>query len=135
MKHTFRVAAQNFGDWIRWPGVAWTEWHFERVSSSGIDHGAERVLSEVIDWLCRAQDNSASADGGVAREYSLTHGWATSYPETTGYIIPTLLAYADRSGRRDLVDRARRMADWLVSIQLAQGGFQGARLIPVPLFR
>ena len=63
---------------------------------------AERVLHEVIDWLCRAQDHSASADGGVARDYSLIHGWATSYPETTGYIIPTFLAYSDRWARSDL---------------------------------
>ena len=47
-----------------------------------------------VQWLCRAQD--VSGDGGVARSYSLVYnpffkrrGWTPSYPETTGYIIPT----------------------------------------------
>jgi hypothetical protein len=90
---------------------------------------AEPTMAETVDaateWLCRAQDYSASQDGGVARHYSPTRGWAASYPETTGYIIPTIL---DRA--RDLDDvalfaRARRMLDWLVSIQFPDGGIQG----------
>ena len=133
MKHTYWAAVRLLGDWLRYPRVARAERQFELASASGSDHGAERVLSEVIDWLCRAQDKSASADGGVAREYSLIHGWASSYPETTGYIIPTLLAYAERSGRRDLMERAKRMTDWLVSIQLPEGGFQGGKVDSSPV--
>jgi hypothetical protein len=89
------------------------------------DPGPERVAGECVAWLGRAQDCSASNDGGVARHYSPVSGWAPSYPETTGYIIPTLLAYAERAGRRDLLDRARHMLDWLVAIQFPEGGFQG----------
>lgn len=89
------------------------------------DPGIDRVVDESIAWLCRAQDCSASADGGVARHYSLTTGWGPSYPETTGYIVPTLLAYAREHNDRSLAERARRMLDWLVSIQVASGGFQG----------
>ena len=66
-------------------------------------------------WLCRAQDHSASADGGVARDYSLLSGWASSYPETTGYIIPTFIEYARRTGSAEMRERARRMADWLAA--------------------
>ena len=51
-------------------------------------------LVEAIEWIKRAQD--VNADGGVARGYSITwnpyfrsKGWQPSYPETTGYIIPT----------------------------------------------
>jgi len=91
------------------------------------------VLPELIDWLCRAQDNSRSYDGGVARDFSLVHGWTSSYPETTGYIIPTLVDYARRSGRGDIADRARRMADWLVAIQLPCGGFQGGKIDSRPV--
>ena len=86
-----------------------------------------------MDWLSRAQDNSLSADGGVARDYSLVHGWASSYPETTGYIIPTFLDYARRTGRDDVRERARRMADWLVRIQLPGGAFQGGKIDSRPL--
>lgn len=133
MKRTYWDLAQFFEDWLRYPGIAWAGRRLSQSRPAAVDHGAERVLPEVIDWLCRAQDHSASADGGVARDYSLIRGWATSYPETTGYIIPTLLAYAGRSARTDLIGRARRMSDWLVSIQLPEGGFQGGRIDSRPI--
>jgi hypothetical protein len=75
--------------------------------------------------LARAQDASTSADGGVARHYSLISGWAPSYPETTGYIVPTLLTYAERKKSPSIADRSRKMLDWLVRIQFPEGGFQG----------
>jgi hypothetical protein len=85
-----------------------------------------QAVDECIGWLARAQDCSASADGGVARHYSLMSGWAPSYPETTGYIIPTFIAYAQQRGCPDSAERAKRMLDWLVAIQLLGGGFQGS---------
>jgi hypothetical protein len=110
-----------------------SEARFEEQAGTGRDAGSERVLAESVGWLCRAQDESRSADGGVARDFSLVTGWATSYPETTGYIIPTLLDYAILAKREDLDFRARRMADWLVSIQLPCGGFQGGRIDSRPI--
>ena len=91
------------------------------------------MLAEVMGWLCRAQDSSKYADGGVARDYSLIHGWAASYPETTGYIVPTFLAYGQRTGDLEFVERARRMVDWLVSIQLPEGAFQGGKIDASPV--
>src|SRR5262249_20614642 len=41
-------------------------------------------------WLAAAQDSQP--DGGIAGRYHLARGWTSSYPETTGYAIPTLLA-------------------------------------------
>ena len=84
-------------------------------------------------WLCSAQDHSASADGGVARDYSLVSGWATSYPETTGYIIPTFIEYARRAGSAEMRERACRMTDWLVRIQLPGGGIQGGKIDSTPV--
>lgn len=89
------------------------------------DPGAERAIGLALDWLARAQDCSATADGGVSRHYSLVEGWAASYPETTGYIVPTLLACAADRNNCELGRRARRMVDWLVSIQLEDGSFAG----------
>jgi hypothetical protein len=96
------------------------------------DPGIDAVVAACTDWLCAAQDHSASSDGGVARDYSLIKGWATSYPETTGYIVPTMLALADRFDRPDLRDRGRRMLDWLVSIQFPDGGFMGGKVDATP---
>ena len=75
-------------------------------------------VEAAIAWLSRAQD-AIPSDGGVSRSYSFIYnpyfqkqGWVASYPETTGYIIPTMFDYAQISGRRDLFERALRMADW-----------------------
>jgi hypothetical protein len=93
----------------------------------------ERAIDEGIAWIGRAQDNSASHDGGVARHFNLLTGWATSYPETTGYIIPTLLDYARVTGDEKVSTRSRRMLDWLVLIQLPDGAFQGGLIDSYPV--
>jgi rhamnogalacturonyl hydrolase YesR len=85
-----------------------------------------------MSWLERAQDHSRTVDGGVARHYSLVTGWASSYPETTGYIVPTFIDVAQRTGNERYLDRARRMLDWLAAIQFPEGGFQGGLVDSVP---
>ena len=97
------------------------------------DEGAERIVREGAAWLARAQTRSASKDGGVARDFSLIDGWATSYPETTGYIVPTMLRCARIFEEPSYRDSAKRMLDWLVAIQLTGGGFQGGRIDSTPV--
>jgi hypothetical protein len=87
-------------------------------------------LRETMQWLCRAQD--ATDDGGVSRSYALRYmrahrrkGWLASYPETTGYIIPTFLAYATLTGDIDYRERAIRMARWESGVQMNSGAVQG----------
>ncbi len=78
-------------------------------------------LDAVIAWLCHAQD--MTPDGGVAQTYLVKYRrWANSYPETTGYIIPTFYDYWALSGNADIRARARRMTDWEGDIQLPEGG-------------
>ena len=96
------------------------------------DPGPEAVIAACTAWLCAAQDNSASKDGGVARDFNLQRGWSTSYPETTGYIIPTIIALAHRNNDPLLHARARRMLDWCVAIQFKEGGFQGGKIDATP---
>jgi len=109
----------------------------DRDGVPSIDPGPANVVDAALAWLCRAQDLSATADGGVARDFSLRTGWASSYPETTGYIVPTFLAAASRSGRDELRTRAHRMLQWLASIQMPHGAIQGGKVdmrpvAPVP---
>lgn len=96
------------------------------------DPGIPAVIAAAAEWLANAQDQSASADGGVARDYSLLTGWASSYPETTGYIVPTLIRLARAQQCPDYLARAQRMLDWLVSIQMHDGGFQGGKIDAQP---
>lgn len=52
--------------------------------------------------------------------------WSPSYPETTGYIIPTFLDLHNLDKEYDwCAERAVEMADWLVSIQAKDGAFPG----------
>ncbi|MGR8948018.1 MAG: hypothetical protein ACU84Q_08225 [Gammaproteobacteria bacterium] len=92
-------------------------------------------LNAAVTWLLSCQD--ISADGGFVGRYRLDKGWTTSYPETTGYIIPTLLSLADADlpeqmdfpfGRDDLRNRAVRAADFLLSIQLDSGAFPAGEI-------
>lgn len=96
------------------------------------DPGIDACVNAALEWLCTAQDESLTADGGVARHFSIIDGWAPSYPETTGYIVPTFLAEARRQNRPELRERAQRMLNWLVSIQFPEGGFQGGLVIHEP---
>lgn len=87
-------------------------------------------LQETINWLCRAQD--VSGGGGVARSYGLRAsrsfgkpGWISAYPETTGYIIPTFLDYASFTGDQTYRERALRMAQWEIDVQMESGAVQG----------
>jgi hypothetical protein len=87
-------------------------------------------LQAAIDWLVAAQD--ATPDDGIARGFSVSFsryfgaaGWQPSYPETTGYIIPTLFGAASHLGRPELLDRAIRAARWEIAVQLESGAVQG----------
>src|SRR6266581_3110970 len=90
----------------------------------------EPHLVAAIAWLVRAHD--ATPDGGISRAYSLAWhpyfqrgGWLPSYPETTGYIIPTLYAAARRLGRAELAARAEAAARWEIEFQLPTGAVLG----------
>ncbi|HUI83104.1 MAG TPA: formyltransferase family protein [Candidatus Binatia bacterium] len=84
-------------------------------------------LEAAAGWLKRAQD--ATADGGFVGRYSLKTGWSSSYPETTGYIVPTLLKLADQLQDEEFLQRAQRAIDFLLSVQLANGAFPGAEIV------
>jgi len=114
------------------PQAARSERDRDHAGLSATDPGIDAVIEAGMAWLCRAQDMSATADGGAARDFSLVKGWASSYPETSGYIVPTLIDRWQDTGDDELRRRAMRMLDWLVSIQFPDGGFQGGKVDQLP---
>jgi uncharacterized protein YyaL (SSP411 family) len=89
------------------------------LKSTGEGLLAER-LEATYRWICQAQD--AGEDDGVSGVFDLWAGrWSESYPETTGYIIPTLLALAEARGEEEPRERALRMADWSCEVQMQDG--------------
>lgn len=87
-------------------------------TSSNRDH-----LEDALRWLYTSQD--VTDNGGSAASYNLVLGWESAYPETTGYVIPTLFDVADVLDQDEPANRAIEMADWLTGIQLDSGGFPG----------
>lgn len=98
--------------------------HLRGPSTSGaID--TEQALRGAIGYLLCAQEQGPDAGLG---SFHLVNGWGASYPETTGYAIPTLLAAADALKWEEPRQAALKAADWLLSIQRADGGWQGGRV-------
>ena len=98
-------------------------------------HDNKAHLDAALKWLLLCQDSSG--DGGFVGRYRLDKGWSTSYPETTGYIIPTLLDLAARIEdgsmtlfleAQELVDRAREAGEFLLNIQLPNGAFPAGEI-------
>src|SRR5256712_7976334 len=89
-------------------------------------------MDAAVGWLLRAQD--ATPDDGVAYGYfpadAGTSGWLPSYPETTGYIIPSLLEYTALHSDASIRERAQRMALWETTIQMPTGAVQAGRVCP-----
>jgi hypothetical protein len=78
-------------------------------------------MEAAIKWIECAHD--AAGASGVSKGYDLLrHRWAPSYPETTGYTIPTLLNAAVALGRPELRKLALTLADYLLGSTTPEGG-------------
>lgn len=97
--------------------------HATKMQPPGLaDTGPDEAhLDAAMEWLHHSCDVSPAS--GSAATYNLLLGWEEPYPETTGYIVRTFYAYADRTVKRDAADRATTMAEWLLETQLPCGGF------------
>jgi len=125
--------ARKVRDDLALPVAAKAESRRDKRTSVLRDPGIGPTVAAALDWLGAAQDNSLSSDGGIARDYSLVSGWRASYPETSGYIVPTLLHGQPGQPNDVPRERARAVLDWLVSIQLDGGGFQGGVIGQTPV--
>ena len=102
----------------------------ERAGGYPVEPDHRPHVQAALEWLARSQD--ATPDDGFARGYSLMwnvylhqRGWQPSYPETTGYLIPTLYEAARYLAWPELAERAERAARWEIAIQLPSGAVRG----------
>jgi folate-dependent phosphoribosylglycinamide formyltransferase PurN len=113
---------------------AWVSGHPAFLLSQSFDHERnirrgftdEDHLRAAAQWLAAAQDSQS--DGGIAGRYQLGRGWTSSYPETTGYIVPTFLALSRALPQSGFRERAKRAVQFLLSVQLPEGGFPGLEI-------
>jgi len=95
-------------------------WRHHWGFHTGSKEHTTAYLNAALGWIGRAQD--ACPGGGVAARYDLVAGrFLEPYPETTGYLIPTLLEVARAFDNAPMAERARRAADWLVQRQMPDG--------------
>lgn len=76
---------------------------------------AETPVKRAVEWL-HVNENPA---GGIF----LSSAASASYPEVTGYLIPTLLSYGE-------LELAARLTKWLFRIQRKDGSFPSADGFP-----
>ncbi len=81
-----------------------------RVSRSDENRGPSSPPTRALRWLA----DQEHADGGIKWDSRRNE----SYPEVTGYLIPTLINYGELAF-------AHRLADWLVRAQQADGSYRG----------
>lgn len=113
--------------------VASDYWRFLTNAVHPIEGETRERARAAVNWLLRAQE--ATPDDGVSLGYfpcdpDQTNGWRPSYPETTGYIIPSLLEFSDRFKDCNVRRRALRMAVWETEIQMPSGAVQGGPVCP-----
>jgi hypothetical protein len=81
-----------------------------------------RHLAATADWLVRSIEHGG---GGSCAYFTLAGGWSRPYPETSGYLIPTLLALPKQLPGFAGEDRAVAMGSWLLSLQDDEGWWRG----------
>lgn len=83
----------------------------------------DRLLPEIMGWIARAQD--ATGGGGISCHFRGYGDWGPPFVETTGYLIPTMLRYAEVTSDRSFASRAMKSGKWLLKHQNCDGGFPG----------
>src|SRR6266446_2505982 len=94
-------------------------------------HCDDARLAAAVAWELHAQQ--AIPDAGVSLGYfpmDVPGVWHESYPETTGYLITSLLSYAGHYRREQVRKAALAMADWEIEVQMPSGAVQGGPVMP-----
>ncbi|MFN6301206.1 MAG: hypothetical protein ACK6AT_15330 [Planctomycetota bacterium] len=117
LKRNTETAAKDFIQKLRWGG----DFGKPTTPSDPVEH-----IIHAAQWTCRAQDSGS--DRGVSYGVKLGQGFMDSYPETTGYIIPTFLLLADFFKDDSYLQRAIEMGDWEIAIQMKSGAVMGGRV-------
>jgi len=82
----------------------------------------ENHLKSSADWLMQS---IAKGRGGSCAYYSPLMGWSKPYPETTGYLIPTLIRVSKFLKDPKYSESALSIGQWLLDIQSQNGSWYG----------
>jgi len=90
-----------------------------RVENLDLEHH----IKEATSWLVRAQD--CGSDRGISYGCELGDKLWPSYPETTGYIIPTFIKFSEFYKDSEYLMRALEMGHWEADVQMQCGAVMG----------
>lgn len=121
-------ALRRFKHWLE---TLWEKFQLRGIyRGGGTDVDLNRHITEAANWIRRAQD--FGEDRGVSYGARFGGGFLDSYPETTGYIIPTMLRLAKYTGDSEYRQRALEMGHWEADIQMRSGAVMGGMVNPHP---
>jgi uncharacterized protein YyaL (SSP411 family) len=80
------------------------------------------AMQKAVNWLLHSQ--SCMKDDGFG-SYHIINKWSSSYVETSGYIVPTLMNYGIATKKDSIINKVILTADWLIKVQKNSGGWQG----------
>jgi uncharacterized protein YyaL (SSP411 family) len=109
---------------VRHVVVDYARYGFGRVKP--IEGETRERLAAAARWLVKAHE--ATGRNGLSYGYfpcKSASGWRVSYPETSGYTIPTLIAVSRALGDEEYRARAIEIARWELTHQMPSGAMPG----------
>ncbi len=91
---------------------------------------SEERLHAAYGWI--SQSVAAVHGEGSSKAYSYLKGWLPAYPETSGYIISSLIEYGNTRRVPGALEAAQGIARWLGGRINADGGIPAIRATPSP---
>ncbi|MAT10375.1 MAG: hypothetical protein CMM02_05130 [Rhodopirellula sp.] len=79
-------------------------------------------LTATLDWLLVSIEKGK---GGSSAYFSPLLGWGSPYPETSGYIITTLLDASQLLNKEKYYNAACKVGEWLLKLQSQEGWWPG----------
>lgn len=122
---TITYYASRAGSFIKSPGavslVKREHRKLKTLPAPVTPEGLYASAAMAVEWLLHAQRQSP--DGGFPT-LSMSNGFGASYPETSGYILETLINWHKISPSVQLEQSIKTTVDWLLDIQHPDGGWQ-----------
>jgi len=101
------------------------------IASLGGKKKLEKALRSNMSWIMKSFE--VNGHQGSSGTRSIRGKWGAVYPETTGYLVPTLLDYAKYFDNKKVRKVALKQLDYFKSIQNEDGSFHQAKDLTEPI--
>jgi hypothetical protein len=86
----------------------------------------EKSIDLAVDFLLTSiEPNTGGSSAFYSKILHPINGWHAPYPETSGYLIPTLINCANSSSKHvQLIPKAIKMAEWVTQYSTSRWSIQ-----------